>query len=136
MKIDSQRKKFVRRISLTPLADLVFILLVFFILETSFLRYREISLNPVTSESAGDSAGNLLSIELFAQGSLWVQGEVVNLNNFNRYLDDKHFNESMAVSIALQEKVTLQLLVDVMDQLKSHGLVRIQISSLIDEDAH
>jgi biopolymer transport protein ExbD len=136
VKIDSQRKKFVRRISLTPLADLVFILLVFFILETSFLRYREISLNPVTSESAGDSAGNLLSIELFAQGSLWVQGEVVNLNNFNRYLDDKHFNESMAVSIALQEKVTLQLLVDVMDQLKSHGLVRIQISSLIDEDAH
>jgi biopolymer transport protein ExbD len=119
-----------RRISLTPLADLVFILLVFFILETSFTEFRELAFNLPEQKEQGKSAGELLKIELFEDGKMWIQGEAITLNNLGVFLDAEQFGSATAITIEVQGRAPLQLLVHVMDQLKVRELEKIQILPL------
>lgn len=130
MQLQPDHKKIFRRISLTPLADLVFILLVFFILETSFTEFRELAFNVPEEKEQGESAGQVLSLELFADGKMWAQGEAISLSDFGAYLDAAQFAAETAITIAVQDKVALQLLVNTMDQLKSRDLEKIQIAPL------
>ena len=130
MQLQSHHKKNLRRISLTPLADLVFILLVFFILETSFTDFRELAFNLPEPKEQGNDAGELLKIELFEGGKLWVQGEAIVLNDLGVFLDAAQFSKTTATTIEVQDKAPLQLLVNVMDQLKSRELEKIQILPL------
>jgi len=65
-------------ISLTPLIDVVFILLVFFMLATSFLDWRSIPLR--TAGAAGEAAGmeGALLVEVTSAGPR-LSGELVDL---------------------------------------------------------
>jgi biopolymer transport protein ExbD len=66
-----------RLISLTPLIDVVFILLIFFMLAASFLDWRAVDLNVTTGvNSATPSQGGIL-IGLAADGSASVGGGAV-----------------------------------------------------------
>ncbi len=130
MQLQSHHKKKLRRISLTPLADLVFILLVFFILETSFSEFRELGFNVPEKKEQSSSAGELLSLQLFENGKLWIQGEAIALSDLGVYLDGKQFVPETAVVIEVHDIAPLQLLVSAMDQLKTHHLEKIQILPL------
>ena len=56
------------RISLTPLIDVVFILLVFFMLASSFMDWRAIDLNPPAATGAGGGMEGAVLVELRADG--------------------------------------------------------------------
>lgn len=136
MQLQSHHKKTLRRISLTPLADLVFILLVFFILETSFTEYRQLGFNvPEQKQESTSAAGELLSLQLFEDGKLWVQGEAIVLQDLGIYLIGKKFDAQTAVVIEVHGRAPLQLLVNTMDQLKVHDLEKIQILALDKKNA-
>ena len=130
MKLPIQYKKTVRRISLTPLADLVFILLVFFILETTFVQYRELEVDTPQSYSSGARTEKELDIEIFEDEILWIQGEALALHQLGNYLDTEKFQRESVVNIKVQDEASLQLLVTVMDQLKFHGMNRILVLPL------
>ncbi len=130
MQLQSHHKKNLRRISLTPLADLVFILLVFFILETSFTEFRELGFSVPPEQEQSKTAGEKLSLQIFQQGKLWVQGQALALQDLGSYLDDQHFGAETAVVIEVHELAPLQLLVNAMDQLHTRDLEKIQILAL------
>ncbi|MCZ0944921.1 MAG: biopolymer transporter ExbD [Gammaproteobacteria bacterium] len=65
--------KSARRISLTPLIDVVFILLVFFMLETTFRQEGGVEL--LGGQPGSASSGQAASIfELFDEQTIWVDG--------------------------------------------------------------
>lgn len=63
-------------ISLTPLIDVVFILLIFFMLASSFLDWRSISLGtPAQATAASSSMEGALLIRVLGDGGLDMSGE-------------------------------------------------------------
>ncbi len=130
MHLRAHHKKKLRRISLTPLADLVFILLVFFILETSFTEYREMGFNVPEEKSEKEQSAELLRIELFADGKLWINGDALPLEQLDRFLESGAYSRKTAIVIAVHDKAPLQLLVRAMDQLQAHDLEKVRIASL------
>ena len=111
-------------------------LLVFFILETSFTEYRQLGFNvPEQKQESTSAAGELLSLQLFEDGKLWVQGEAIVLQDLGIYLVGKKFNAETAVVIEVHGRAPLQLLVNTMDQLKVHDLEKIQILALDKKNA-
>ena len=62
-----------RRISLTPLIDVVFILLVFFMIETSFRNEGGIQLSANTAGGT-PSSGGVLVVEVFDTQNVWLNG--------------------------------------------------------------
>ena len=78
-------------VSLTPLIDVVFILLVFFMLATSFLDWRAIDLDAPVQAAAGNAADNALLVEIRAEAcaspvrpSAWMCWPAALANNWRK----------------------------------------------------
>jgi len=133
MQLQSHHRKALRRISLTPLADLVFILLVFFILETSFVQFREVAFKvPDEPTKASHAEGESLNIQVFPGGKLWIDGESLALAELTPWLVRQQLSEETAVILKAEDSVPLQILVEAMDLLRAQSLPRVQIQALGD----
>ena len=77
-----------RRISLTPLIDVVFILLVFFMLETTFLREGAVGVAGLEEGSVSTTPVDKLSVELFDADTVWVNGRRFTRDGWPAALDE------------------------------------------------
>ena len=133
MHLQSHHRKALRRISLTPLADLVFILLVFFILETSFVQFSEVAFKvPDEPTKASHAEGESLIIQVFTGGKLWIDGESMALAELTQWLVRQQLSAETAVILKAEDSVALQILVETMDLLRAQSLPRVQIQALGD----
>lgn len=109
-------------ISLTPLIDVVFILLVFFMLASSFLDWRSIDLAPPASAGAGASLTGAMLLEIRAD-DLRLGGHPVTAVEAERKIMARvRETPDQRVLIKPAEGVTLQRTVDVLDRLSAAGV--------------
>ncbi|MDN3516666.1 biopolymer transporter ExbD [Aquisalimonas lutea] len=104
-------------VSLTPLIDVVFILLVFFMLASSFLDWRAIDLSaPAQASAAGTLEGALL-VEVRAS-DLRVGGETVDADELDRRVGARlEAAPETRVLVRPAPGVDLQRVVSVLDEL-------------------
>ena len=77
MRVDAPR--FVRRrLGLTPLIDVIFLLLLFFMLSSTFLRFSEVEVASAGASRGGASGGPAALLRLSADGTLSLNGETVS----------------------------------------------------------
>lgn len=72
------------RPSLTPLIDCVFILLVFFMLQTNFLRPKAIEFSKASGANASQSELTTVAVELHVNGSIWLNGEKSDMSGLRK----------------------------------------------------
>jgi len=104
------------------LIDVVFILLVFFMLASSFLDWRAIELqSPAETGGAGRMEGSAL-LEVRA-GDLRLGGEVMAASEAaERLVRQRSENPSLRVLVRPDPGVSLQRTVDVLDRLDAAGI--------------
>ena len=130
MRLPKRLPRSLRRISLTPLIDIVFILLLFFILESNFLRFGELVFNIPRPDQPGESATAALDIQVFADGRIWLEGQSLQPASLDTYLEDRKYDVQTPVFIRAQDQVPVQELVNVVDILQRHSLSKLQIVEL------
>lgn len=110
-------------ISLTPLIDVVFILLIFFMLASSFLDWRAIDLDaPVQASGAAASTEGALLVEIKPDG-IRLAAEQVTLDTLaGRVAERLAVKPDQHILIKPSEGVPLQRTVDVLDRLKAIGV--------------
>ena len=117
------------RLSLTPLIDCVFILLVFFMLQTNFLRPRAIEFSQSASSAQINTETPLIAIELRLDGSLWLNGVGSSLEGLKTYAESLSEPSQSRVMLAVDPKVKLQSAVDVMDMLNESQIFNISLAA-------
>ncbi len=118
-----------RMITLTPLIDVVFILLVFFMLASSFLDWRAVDLRLTGVSSGGPSATSVMVVVLRADGSLTIDGEPVTQDAvLTRTREKVEGDEAFSIVVRPEDEVELQQMVGLVDVLKSAGAVDIALS--------
>ncbi|RMD60628.1 MAG: biopolymer transporter ExbD [Alphaproteobacteria bacterium] len=121
---DSWRRARAKRrpsISLTPLIDVVFILLVFFMLVSTFLDWRSIELNVPTRTAAGASMKGALLVEVRPDG-VRLSGETVSLDTLASRVGERvAARPDQRVLIKPAAGVALQETVRVLDRLAAVG---------------
>ena len=117
------------RMSLTPLIDCVFILLVFFMLQTNFLRPRAIEFSQSASSSQIDSETPLIAIELRLDGTLWLNGVGSTFEGLKIYAAGINEPSQTRVMLAVDPAVKLQSAVDIMDMLNGHQIFNISLAA-------
>ena len=130
MRLPQRLPRAVNRISLTPLIDIVFILLLFFILESNFLRFGELVFNIPPQEQQGESATAAVELQVFADGQIWLDGQTLKPATLYAYLNDRKYDARTPVFIRAQDELPIQLLVNVVDVLQRHSLSKLQILPL------
>lgn len=108
-------------ISLTPLIDVVFILLIFFMLASSFLEWRAIDLDPPITASDTPSPEASVVVEITPDGLL-LNGESIPLSILAQAVEKSRQNVDTPILITPIKGVSVQQTVDVLDTLKAANI--------------
>ena len=114
---------------MTPLIDVVFILLLFFMLASSFDRWRVIPLQ-LGSEQNGSALQEVrLSARLRADGSITVAGRPTTAQELaGRVADSVDGATHPQIELTTDPDVKLQTLTDLLDRLNTLGVTRIALA--------
>ena len=117
-------------INLTPMLDVVFIMLIFFIVTASFIKEAGIDVNrpdaPVTETKPEDA--NILVV-ISATDEIWIDRRVIDPRAVRANIERLHAeNPKGSVVIQANKKSTNKMLVWVMDSSRSAGVYNISIA--------
>lgn len=112
-----RRRLRARRMTLTPLVDVVFILLIFFMLETRFSTRSALELG---LDGSAAQTGQPLRIELHADGATWVAGSRVVPDRLAAVL--AMADAGAGAVVATDPGVPVQRAVDVVAALRAQGI--------------
>ena len=117
-------------INLTPMLDVVFIMLIFFIVTASFIKEAGIDVNrpdaPVTESKPEDA--NILVI-ITANDEIWIDRRMIDPRAVRANIERLHAeNPQGSVVIQANKKSTNKVLVWVMDSSRSAGVYNISIA--------
>ena len=117
-------------INLTPMLDVVFIMLIFFIVTASFIKEAGIDVNrpdaPVTETKPEDA--NILVV-ISATDEIWIDRRIIDPRAVRANIERLHAeNPKGSVVIQANKKSTNKILVWVMDSSRSAGVYNISIA--------
>lgn len=115
-------------LSLTPLIDVVFILLIFFMLASQFVDWRQITLTPQAQFSGVSRDEQSTSLRLLDDGSFRVNGQNVE-ELAAAILQLKTNGEDRTIFVVPDSAVDIQRVIDVVEDLNGAGLSKVQLSA-------
>ncbi len=120
-------------VNLTPMLDVVFILLIFFIVTASFVKESGIDINrPAASTAIRKERGNIL-VAITPTGQIWIARRQVDVRAVRANIERLHAeNPQGAVVIQADRESKTGLLVEVMDAAKLAGVENISIAAEIE----
>lgn len=118
-----------RLISLTPLIDVVFILLVFFMLASSFLDWRSVDLTVTSGNAAAASKQDAILVALGADGSIAVGSRTTAKSKLSSILKPRLTgNPKQRIVIRSDPGVPLQRAIEMLDLLRGIGASNVSLS--------
>ncbi|WP_018274569.1 biopolymer transporter ExbD [Teredinibacter turnerae] len=117
-------------IDLAPLLDVVFILLIFFIVTTVFVRETGVDVDKPTAISSQDLQKSVLLLAITRQQEVIYGGTNIGLSGVRATLMQATRNEMRPLIIQSDRQVTTELLVKVIDQAKLAGIENVSIATV------
>lgn len=117
-------------INITPMLDIVFIMLIFFVVTTSFVKETGIDPNrPVAETTVPQTRANIL-IGIDPRGSIYMNARPVSLADVRRLVEEtvNEIPESSAILIT-DEVAPSGVMLDVMDQVRLGGVSNIAVAA-------
>jgi biopolymer transport protein ExbD len=106
-----------RRASITSLIDVIFLLLLFFMLASSFTRFSEVEVMAATGGKSGSAQGNK-GVKIYIEPqTVLIGGKKVQENEIAKSLNDQKTGETLVVTINVSQQVSTQRLVDILSKL-------------------
>lgn len=117
-------------LDMTPMLDIVFIMLIFFIVTTSFVKEAGIDVNKPEANQAQKKPSANIFIAIRANGEVWMDKRMVDVErvgaNIERLLAEQPTD---IVVIQADKEAKHGVVVEVMDQIKEAGIDKISIAA-------
>jgi len=117
-------------INITPMLDIVFIMLIFFIVTTSFVKETGIDPRRPPAQTAEEKPRGNILVAISEGGQIWMNKRPVQLGQVRALVEAALAEnpESSAVIIADEEAAT-GVLIDLMDQIRLGGVSNISVAA-------
>jgi len=117
-------------VNLTPMLDVVFIMLIFFIVTASFVKEAGIDVNrPDAATAEKKTKGNIL-VAITENGQIWIDKRQVDPRALRANIERLHAeNPQGAVVIQADKNSKNGLLVQVMDSARLAGVFNVSIAA-------
>jgi len=117
-------------INLAPLLDIVFIMLIFFVVTTSFVKESGIEVNRPTAQTAERREHSNILIAIAPNGEIWIDKRPVDIRAL-RAVVERMLAENPEGSVIVQgdREAQIGLLVEVMDQVRKGGVSNVSIAA-------
>ena len=125
-----KRKSEESGIDLTPMLDVVFIMLIFFIVTTSFVKESGIDVSRPSAKTAKKKQRASILVAISSSGEIWIQKRRVDIRAVRANIERLHAETPEGtVVIQADKRSETGLLVDVMDQIRMAGVENIAVSA-------
>ena len=117
-------------IDITPMLDIVFIMLIFFIVTTTFIKETGVEVNrPNASTAVADERGNIL-IAISENNEIWIDKRMIDIRAVRANVERlKAENPEGSVIIQADQNSKTGLLVETMDQVRLAGVQNVSIAA-------
>jgi biopolymer transport protein ExbD len=129
------------RIDMTPMVDVAFLLLTFFMLTTTFSKPQSMEINLPPSETKVEVAeSNLLTLRVMEDGTIyWNMGieapQKVAFNDLREFLSSKNQeNPKLITLVKVDRKSKYHVMVDVLDEINLADVKRFSLAPMLDQD--
>jgi biopolymer transport protein ExbD len=117
-------------IDMTPMLDIVFIMLIFFIVTTSFIKESGIDVNRPTAQTAERKERGNIIVAIRSDGEVWIDKRMVDIRAVRANVERLHAeNPQGGVVITADQQARTGILVQVMDQVRLAGIEDVSIAS-------
>ena len=117
-------------IPMASLADIAFLLLIFFLVTTTIDVDRGIGLSlPAKGEETEVRTKNITNLLINAQGEILLDNEAIAINEIARRIEQKiQENENLIVSVKTDRATKYDIFIRALDELKVANATRISIA--------
>lgn len=117
-------------LSMTPMLDVVFIMLIFFVVTASFLQPTGIDIDQPEAATAERQTDVQVRIALAADGRIWIDRRPVAQRALRAELQRLHAAEPDAALVIVADKLAnTGTLVDIIDAARSVGIAQVAIAA-------
>ena len=115
--------------NVAPLIDIVFILLIFFVVTTTFARDLGIDVERPSAGSAIEQPANVLRVAIGRGGELAVDGRATSSWRLEAEVQDRLIqNTEKSVLVVADRTIDAETLVDVMDACRQAGARQVAVA--------
>ena len=120
-------------INLTPMLDVVFIMLIFFIVTASFVKESGLDVNRPDAPTAVKKESANILVAIGASNEIWISGRRIHPRAVRANIERMHAeNPEGAVIIQADKKAFTETLVLVMDSARQAGVFNVSIAAETD----
>jgi biopolymer transport protein ExbD len=117
-------------LDMTPMLDIVFIMLIFFIVTTSFVKESGVTVSTPQAQTASQQENTNIFIAITTEGEVWIDRRPVDPRSVRAIVARLHAdNPEGSVIIQADENAATGMLVEVMDQVRLAGVEGIAIAA-------
>ena len=117
-------------LDMTPMLDIVFIMLIFFIVTTSFVKESGVTVSTPQAQTASQQENANIFIAITAAGEVWIDRRPVDPRSVRAIVARLHAdNPEGSVIIQSDAEASTRMLVEVMDQVRLAGVEGIAIAA-------
>lgn len=117
-------------IDLTPMLDVVFIMLIFFIVTTSFVKEAGIDVNRPSAQTAERQERGSIMVAINSDGAIWIDQRQVDIRAVRANIERLHAENPEGGVVIIADRVSQTgTLVEVMDQIRLAGVGNVSIAA-------
>ena len=118
-------------LNMAPLIDMVFLLLIFFLVTTSFVRPTGVEVNRPKAATAQALKGSVLMVTLTADGRIFLGGRRVGLHSLRGLVEQfLAQNPGGAVVVAADKAARTGRLIAVLDSCRLGGAKKLSVAAI------
>ncbi|MDH3327148.1 MAG: biopolymer transporter ExbD [Gammaproteobacteria bacterium] len=117
-------------VDISPLIDMVFILLIFFMVTTTFVKDMKLDLQRPSAASASSASTKSIRIFIDQYGAIYVDNQPVRIYSLQSKLRDMlRSSTEKSVLVVTDETVTAKLVLEVVDQTRLAGATDVGVAT-------
>lgn len=117
-------------IDISPLIDMVFILLIFFMVTTTFVKDMKLELDRPSASSATAASTKATRVFIDNAGEVYVDNQPVRIYSLQSKLRDMlRVSTDKSVLVVTDENATAKLVLEVIDQIKLAGATDVGVAT-------
>ncbi|MDQ7047323.1 MAG: biopolymer transporter ExbD [Sulfurovum sp.] len=124
------RKQNIDSIDVSPLIDMVFILLIFFMVTTTFVKDMKLDLNRPSAASASKASSKVIRVYIDNTHEIYIDNQPVKLWAVQSKLRDLlRGNNEKSVLVIADAMIPVERLIDVVDECRLSGAKDVAVST-------
>lgn len=117
-------------INLTPLIDMVFILLIFFAVTSSFVKEAGVEVERPTAQTGVQQTQANILIGVTRSGEVWIERQRIDIRLLRGHVERLHAENPEGAVVILADKASLTgTVIEVLDQVRLAGISNVSVAT-------